>query len=399
MRVSFATAKRGALAATAAVALFSASVSSHAELGAKLQDAVSYQENLSHTGRIDFAGGFTAPLKQLWSVDLNAYASYPVTGEGMVFVTAGNNNSSFLYALDITTGAVIWEKLLPGTSTWAESAYDEGKVFVINGSGVLMAFRATSGKKLWSAQLSGYGYYNSSFGAPAAGNGLVVLQYLNQNYTGTIVAFDEATGSVKWTVSPGGSANVGVSGLAAISKDGIFLDDSEDALRLSPVDGSTIWSTPANCSGGDVPVLWRSMVYATRSSCSDNKILNATDGTESGSYAGSTSPVMLSNKSLLVTVGGILYAYSPKNYNVNWSFEGNGQFNLKPLVVNGVVVALSTNGTLYLIDGRSGTQLWDTTLPYGGYSGGADAGLAAGEGVLLVPNGTILYAFAPWTNR
>ncbi len=196
-------------------------------------------------------------------------------------------------------------------------------------------------------------------------------------------------------VSPGESANTGVAGLAAWSDDGLFIGDNNNVLELSPIDGSTLWSNTANCGVSDTTVLSHSMVYASRSSCGTNSILNKSDGTSFGSFAGSYAPVILNKKSLLVSLNGTLYAYSPRNDNVYWSFVGNGGFNTKPIVVNGNVAALSAYGTLYVLDGATGAQLWSTSLSYNYGYGGPDTGLGAGEGVLLVPDGTTLTAFSP----
>jgi outer membrane protein assembly factor BamB len=385
-------ASRSALAAAALGLLCGAGVASSLT---KVQDSVTYQVNPAHTGVIDFAGGFAPPLQQVWSVDLGGSVSYPLTGNGMVFVTVGGNSVTFLDALDITTGATVWQKLLPGSTSWADAAYDNGTVFVINGSGALTAFRAKSGKKLWSVQLQGYQYYGAAFSAPAAGNGEVVVQYENTNYNDSVVAFDEATGAAKWSTSPGSYTNTGVTGLAAWDDNGLFIGANNSVLQLSPVDGSTIWSNPANCGVSDTNVLAYGKVYASRTSCGFNSILNEADGTSLGSFAGSSAPVILSKKSLLVSLNGTLYAYSPKNENVYWSFTGDSSFNVKPLVINGIVVALSSYDGLYLLDGATGAQLWSTSLGYSYNYGGPDTGLGAGEGVLLVPTGTTLTALSP----
>src|SRR5579862_2595049 len=99
------------------------------------QDSVAYQINRDHTGSIDFTGGFSGSLTQLWSVDMNGVISYPLTANGVAYVTIGVDGGALLDAVDLSTGATVWEKLLPGSSSWADAVYDGGTIFVADDSG------------------------------------------------------------------------------------------------------------------------------------------------------------------------------------------------------------------------------------------------------------------------
>ena len=93
--------------------------------------------------------------------------------------------------------------------------------------------------------------------------------------------------------------------------------------------------------------------------------------------------------------GGKLAAFDIAAGKTLWS-AGDGSFALGPLVVNGAVYVLSRSGTLYAIDRRTGRTLWQA-------EGGPNAalidrgrpvtGMAAGDGLLVVPAGRILAAF------
>lgn len=69
-----------------------------------------------------------------------------------------------------------------------------------------------------------------------------------------------------------------------------------------------------------------------------------------------------------------------------------------PIVVNNYVFIGSGSGNLYALDASSGQQVWNqnlgATIPaFNEYSLTEYTGLAAGDGLLVVPNGTKVTAF------
>jgi outer membrane protein assembly factor BamB len=87
---------------------------------------------------------------------------------------------------------------------------------------------------------------------------------------------------------------------------------------------------------------------------------------------------------------------------VLWSFAGDGHLATTPIVVNNYVFIGSTSGNLYAVDATSGQQVWTQNLgaaiPANAEYNGTYTSLAAGDGLLLVPNGTKLTAFVLSTN-
>lgn len=363
------------------------------------QDSVSYQIDAAHSGTIHFDKGFSAALAQSWSANLGGVVSYPITHKGTAYVTVGMGSSVLLEALSLTTGAVEWEKLLPGSGGWADAAYDNGNIFVVNSTGTFIGFAAVSGKKLWSVQLQGPQYYETAYSAPVAHEGIVVEQYVNQSGVDTVAGFDETTGAAMWTFAPSYGYAVGqVAGAAAIDANAIYLSNSAGTYALSPPRGSLLWSEGSSCAASDIPVVRHTSILVSRQSCNGNTIYDLSSGAANGTFTGAEAPVVAA-KGILVSLGGTLYDYSPRNYNVYWTFSpGNGStINTKPIIINDHVAALSNYGNLYILDDSNGQLLWSTTLS-GSESccySGPDTGLGAGEGMLLVPYVDTLYAFAP----
>jgi outer membrane protein assembly factor BamB len=73
---------------------------------------------------------------------------------------------------------------------------------------------------------------------------------------------------------------------------------------------------------------------------------------------------------------------------------GDGQLSTAPIVVNNYVFVGSLGGNLYALDATTGAQLWTQNLGAPitspstvGTLGANNIGLAAGDGLLIVPAG------------
>ena len=78
-----------------------------------------------------------------------------------------------------------------------------------------------------------------------------------------------------------------------------------------------------------------------------------------------------------------------------WSFNGDGGLVTSAIVVNQAVIIGSSSGQVYALDAATGVQLWTTNAGAAIYAGNGNviSGLAAGDGLLVVPAGNTLSAF------
>ncbi|HVN31167.1 MAG TPA: PQQ-binding-like beta-propeller repeat protein, partial [Thermoanaerobaculaceae bacterium] len=96
---------------------------------------------------------------------------------------------------------------------------------------------------------------------------------------------------------------------------------------------------------------------------------------------------------------GTLRGVALANNTVLWSFAGDGSLVTSPIAVNQYVVVGSSLGKLYGLDGTTGSVVWTfdlgAPLPTGAGWGARMplSGLAAGNGLLVVPAGTRVTAF------
>jgi outer membrane protein assembly factor BamB len=94
----------------------------------------------------------------------------PIVAEGMVIFCGSNK----IYALDEVSGVELWRTgfSITGGLGYANPAYHDGRVFVTTYSGYLYCVNATNGAKLWENQLTSTGTIQSS---PTVADGKVYV--------------------------------------------------------------------------------------------------------------------------------------------------------------------------------------------------------------------------------
>ena len=377
---------RSVTAALAGLAFFAASASAGEWLSdtpkkSQSEDAVTYQINPAHSGGITFSGGFSTPLKKVWSQNLGASLSYAVIAGGRVFVDA---SGGLTYALDLATGSTKWSKSA-GASLGA--AYDKGSLFVVTGGGLLSALNAKSGATLWAVQLP----YQYSFSSPPmAINGQVFTGGAGSG--GNVYAVAETNGSLNWTqqVANGDDSS------PAYGDNGIYVSYPCQYYKFDPKTGNTDWHYNGGCDGGggNTPAYYSGRVYI-QDWTSGNYIFDATTGTLLGTFGANNGypPAFYQpakgKKLGFSLANGSLYGWNVKTGTNVWSFTGDGQLSTAPIVVNGLVIEGSSSGNVYALDATSGVQQWTDS------TGAGVTSLAAGQRTLIVVSGSTITAYVP----
>ncbi|HEY1708956.1 MAG TPA: PQQ-binding-like beta-propeller repeat protein [Rhizomicrobium sp.] len=372
---------------------------------AKAADAVAYQMDIAHDGNTTMAGDFSAPLKRRWVRNLEGMVSYPLIAKGMVFVTVADttNEGVQFYALSLKTGETIWHKFVGGHYRWANAAYDDGRVFLLDSDGMLQAFMAdNSGKHLWTTALP----RRQSSAPPVAVHGLV---YADGSYFGsTLYAVDEQTGQIVWA-----RLNIAGSSGVAVGDHGIYATYGCNFYKYEPLSGVAIWKKHNDCSGGsdgNNPAYYRKHLYFSNFG-HGGYILDATDGHIVGPYLNNDIVDKFTPALWTSPTGGIvgfalngdgLFSFDGKTGAPGWTFSDNGQVTVSPIVLNNLVVVGSNSGMLYMLDAATGKQVSATkvgapiTTPFAGTLFNApNTGFAASAGVLVVPASNVLVAYDP----
>ena len=127
--------------------------------GAGAAQSTTYQLDAAHTGATS-EPGLDPPFARRWAVDLGQPTSYPVIADGRVFVVVRNASTygTQLFALAAGDGHTLWQKSLGGTYYWSGIAYGGGRVYAVNGDGLLTALDPATGNPVWSRQLGQYSF-------------------------------------------------------------------------------------------------------------------------------------------------------------------------------------------------------------------------------------------------
>jgi outer membrane protein assembly factor BamB len=394
MRAAF-----GALAASSlALVLMPAAARASDDAIDAASTAVAYQGNARHDG--NFAHGVAAPpLTRQWSRDLGGSVSYPVIAGGRVFVTASSTSGygTVLYALDAATGKDSWGPVpLGGTYWWSALAYGGGRVYAVNYDGVLSAFQASTGAKVWSVQLPGQYSFTSP---PTYRQGVVYTGGAGSG--GTVYAVNAGTGAVLWTQSV---AN-GDDSSPAVTGTGVFVSYAcEQTYRLDPATGARVWLHSTDCEGGGgrTPVIADGGLWIRDDAGKPQTVLNLADGTVRGTFGtgGWTPAPAFVGRTGFFVAGGALQARSTRTpLTAKWTFTGDSQISTAPIVVDGFVYVGSKAGQLWAVNAATGAAVWSDSVgvpidaPDEHNVSQPLTGLAAGQGRLIVPAGHLLFSY------
>ena len=360
------------------------------------QQARNFQIDATHTGSIT-TEHLTPPLKQRWVVDFGQNISYPLIADGKVFVTVRNASSgTTLFALDAANGGTLWSFSLGGFSQWSGLCYENGRVFAVNGSGLLRAFDGTSGSVSWQVQLAGQFVFSSP---PTVSDGVIYVSGAGSG--GTVYAVNASSGAVLWTrqVLNGDESS------PAVASDGVYVSYScPNVYKLDPATGAEIWHYAPGCSGGGgkTPALYNGRLYVRDFS---DAIFDSQTGSITGNFNAKNTPVFSGNRGFFLNgshVFGTFGTLEARDVNTNsvlWNFSGDGSLQSALLVVNDYVYVGSAQGRLYAVDAATGQQVWVTntggSIPYVDEQNLSQphTGFAAAEGLLVVPTSTKLIAY------
>jgi outer membrane protein assembly factor BamB len=360
-------------------------------IGAPSTAATAFQVNPQHNGATRFAS-VLAPASwsttPAWTAFLGGTASYPLIAGGRVFVTVNRSvGGTALVALSAATGQVLWGPI--ALSGAVNATYDNGRVMVVNGSGVMTGYDAATGNQLWVTQLP----LQWSFSAPpTAANGMVYTGGAGDS--GTLYALDDTSGAIVWT------ANVwnGDVSSPTVTADGVYVSYPCQTYDFAPQTGLLVWRNNGPCEGGGgaTGTYANGVYYSPDGVGSASSVFDAETGTLLSSYAAGLPPALGATTGYFVQ-SGALDAIDLASKTILWTFADTSIVT-SPILVNGYVFAANGAGKLYGIDAATGAIVWQTTLAApvstGNWMQLNQSGMSAGEGLLLVPNGNTLQA---WT--
>ena len=256
-----------------------------------------------------------------WRQDLAGAASGApaVRGDTVYVVSRGGRG----LALDAATGRIRWEvggvADTVGVTGAAGPSVTSDLAILPFGSGEVFAARADSGERVWTASVTGgragraFSGISDITGAPVVDGGRIYVG----NSTGRVVALDAATGARDWTAATGALGPVW-----PIAGSVFLVSDIGEIVRLDAATGETIWSEPLPYFQNRRPKR-RKAVYAHY------------------------GPVLAGGRVLVAGSDGVLRSFSPESGALVSSVEVPGGASSAPVVVNGTLYVIGSNGQLH----------------------------------------------------
>jgi outer membrane protein assembly factor BamB len=311
-------------------------------------------------------------LKQVWQVTVGAGDSTPALVDGRLYLHTRQGEEEVILCLDADSGKVIWTNKYPSPPVTGPAARHpgprsspavaQGKIVTLGATGIVSCIDATNGSTLWrNDSFKGVPRFFTSM-SPIVVDDLAIF-HLDGPNTGSVVAFDLATGRIQWRWDGDGPAYASpVLATVEGSRQLVMLTD-RNLIGLDVRNGQRLWNIEFIPSGMNynaaTPIVDGSVIYFA------------------GAGRGSRAIRLEKNGD----------SFSVKDLWNNPDLAP--QFN-SPVLLNGRLFGLSQRGNLYCLDAATGKTLWVDENRYSGF--GAILGSPRALFVMTERSGLIVFA-------
>ena len=195
-----------------------------------------------------------------WRVEIGEGYSSPVVSRGRVFVHSWRGDAEIVTALDLSSGARLWQHDYPARyvqnaivpadlpGPFATPVVDGGRVFTLGAAGILSSWDAASGALVWrndySASVQVTGLFCGTSASPLVAGGMLIVQVGSDAGGGRVLALDPATGDEIWSwrgVGPGYASPI----VVEIERQRQVVTLTESSIAgLDATNGELLWSVP-----------------------------------------------------------------------------------------------------------------------------------------------------------
>ncbi|MCA1559641.1 MAG: PQQ-like beta-propeller repeat protein [Acidobacteria bacterium] len=321
------------------------------------------------------APSFTAPAawperpKQVWKVQAGVGHSSPVSADDRVYLHSRVGEQEAVTAYALADGKQIWRQTYDapyqmnpaatahGKGPKSTPVYDRNRLYTLGISGVLTAWNAVDGRRLWTKNFKGdYPATSPDFGvamSPVVTGGVVIV-HVGGNGNGAVLALDSGTGAVKWSWKGDGPAYASPVVAPFGGTRHVITQTQRSVVGLSMADGSLLWQLPFSTAyeqNSITPVVIGDLVV----------------------YGGLSKPT---------TAVRIKREASTWKAEQVWQNADTPMYMSSPVVSDGVLFGLThrNSGQFFGLDARSGKTLWTTR----GREGENAALIVAGDYLMAV---------------
>lgn len=281
-------------------------------------------------GRLYVTSGFgtlsaidAATGREIWTQKLQATATgSPTVYGGLVYVVAGDSTA---WAIEADDGRVRWQSDglgdIGNVAGAAPPAVDDTHVVFSFGSGAVQGAFRQGGLRLWSVDIVGarkgfaIALVDDITGYPVIAGNTVYAG----NHSGRVVALNINSGERLWTAQHGALDPVWPAGNSVY-----FVSDLNELIRLDATDGSQIWAVDLP---GYEPVR---RPQRRRDSAYTNH-----------------GPILAGGRLIVASSDGLIRSFDPASGDLIGQTEIRGGATTRPVVANGTLYVVSTNGVLH----------------------------------------------------
>lgn len=304
------------------------------------------------TGIVEKFGGATIPLK--WSVPVGAGYGSPTVAAGRVYLSdfTKETSSERVQCFDWRTGALLWSVSYP--CSYSDITYEagpraavtvhEGRAYALGATGHLHCLDAVTGEILWRRDLKAdYRIRMPRWGIAAHPlvEGDLVITQIGGADEACVVALDRRTGAERWKAFPDEASYAPPIAIEQAGRRLVVMALGYRLVAFEPADGTVRWThdqpksswpiaIPAPSVHGDL------MFFATA---------------HAGSYlyrlaADRPAVEVVWERGRRPRTDDTLHPVIPD-----------------PLVMNGLVIGVQTDGELRCLDLMTGKRQWETVEP------------------------------------
>ncbi len=323
-----------------------------------------------------------------WRTEVGAGQSSPVVSGRAVFLFSREGVNEVARALDLDSGRVLWRQgypapyeVYPGARSFgggpkSTPVVHEGRLFTFGIGGILTAFDAASGRRLWQKTFAGrFPAPAPPFGtsmSPLVADGRLIV-HAGGHEGGALIAFDPATGKEDWVLEGDGPSYSSPILVTLLGQEQIVLQVHQRILGVLPSTGRVLWSLPfvTPCDQNIVTPLLAGGHIVVSSLDQGTKAIRLDRGGEQWkpSFAWHTEDVSMYMSSPVARHGrviglshkqkGQLFVLDAETGAVRWKGAGGQGQNTAFVVVGESVLALQGDGRLVVLraDGDSFTPV------------------------------------------
>ncbi len=328
------------------------------------------------------AAGFTAPqewpakLTPKWKVTVGTGDATPALVGDKLYVFARQGENEVVLCLNAEDGKELWQDKYAAQAVTGPAArhpgprsspaVGEGKVVTLGVGGVVSCLDAAGGKVAWRKDEFPKvvpRFFTSM--SPLIADGMAVAHVGGQG-NGAIVAFDLATGNPKWRWAAEGPEYASPALFTVEGVKQVVTLTEKSIVGIGAADGKLLWQ---------VPFVPQGRAYNAATPILDGQTVI---------YAGAGR----GTKAVKIEKQGDGFAAKEL-----WSNpEVAPQFNT-PVLKDGLLFGLSSRGTLFCLDAKTGQAVWSDATPRD--RGGFGSVIDAGPVLLALTSGSELVAFKP----